>query len=226
MGKGRNSTSSTSSAVFDTSSTSSGHHDSNHVGRSDYYGGDNYSFTLSNGSVTAASITLSSGAVVSMPLNTGISYAVSGSDIIATRTTTQTTDAWTYRDTDADGFYEVVATTQINTAAPTVNMLGFVQREQLQITQSGGVVSGVTQINPLGTSSVLLSSTVSSSTTSWSLQSGLLVETKTNSSGTTQWEVFRDGNSDGTYTEVAHGTGAMISLTGVITATDAVVSSL
>ena len=58
MGKGKNSTKNTSSAVVDTSSVSSGYHDSSDAGRSGYYGGDNYSFTLSNGAVTAASITL------------------------------------------------------------------------------------------------------------------------------------------------------------------------
>jgi hypothetical protein len=190
-------------------------------------GGDIYSFTVLDGAVTAASMNLSSGTTVSMPLNTGIVYSVSGSDIVATRSTSQAIGTIVYRDTNANGFYEIVANAQVNTTAPTVNMQGFVSREQLKMTLgTDGLVTGVTQLNSKGGEKVLLSATVSHSSTSWTVQQNLLVETSTSGSGLAHWEIFRDGNNDGIYTEVAHGTGPLIDLTGVVTATDTVVASL
>jgi hypothetical protein len=189
--------------------------------------GDIYSFTVLDGAVTTASMKLSSGTTVSMPLNTGIVYSVSGSDIVATRSTSQAIDTIVYRDTNANGLYEIVANAQVETTVPTVNMQGFVSREQLKMTLGAdGVVTGVSQLNGKGGEKVLLSAAVSNSSTSWTVQQNLLVETSTSGSGLARWEIFRDGNKDGIYTEVAHGTGPLIDLTGVVTATNAVVASL
>jgi hypothetical protein len=187
--------------------------------------GDVYSFTLTDGKVTAASMQVPSGNSVNLPLNTGVTYSVSGKDIVATRTDSQGIETLRYSDTDADNLFEVVARARVMTAAPGVDMHGFSNREQLSVTLDGSTVKTVSETLHDGSSKVLLSDTVSS-TAQWSVQNGLLIESKTNAAGVTRWEIFRDGNHDGTYTEVAQGHGALIDLVGVISATDAVATSL
>lgn len=187
--------------------------------------GDVYSFTLTDGKVTAVSMQLPSGKSVSLPMGTGIGYSLSGSDIIATRTDSQGIETRRYSDTDADSLYEVVAHARVMTAAPGVDMLGFSTREQLSVTLDGTTVKTVSETLHDGSTKVLLSDTVTSSA-QWTLQNGLLIESKTNPAGVTRWEIFRDGNNDGHYTEVAEGHGALIDLVGVITATDAVAATL
>lgn len=189
--------------------------------------GEVFSFTLTNGSVTAGSLTLPSGSTVSLPLSGTTKYSVSGSEVIATYTNGNVTQEIHFADSDADGLYNVVSSSQVELAAPQSNWLGFVNREQLKATvDTSGTVSAVSQVSWHGNERVLLSSTVSDSNTTWTVQNGLLVETHTLANGTSQWEVFRDGNADGVYTEVASGTGTLINLTGVLTQTDAVAASL
>ena len=189
--------------------------------------GDVFSFTIQADAVTAASVTLPSGSAVALPLTTGVSYSVSGTDVLATRTGTQSTDVLRFSDTDADGLSEVIAQSQVFTAAPPVNALGFPMREALSVTLGASGVTAVSQTRWDGTEIVLLSATVVPADITWAISSGLLVETHTNaSSGQTHWEVFRDGNADGVYTEVASGNGAMIDLVGVTSATDAFASVL
>ena len=189
--------------------------------------GDVFSFTIVDAMVTAASVKLPSGSTLTMPLNTGVIYSVSGADVLATRTDANATRLVQYSDTDADGLYEVIASSQVFTSAPLVNMLGFSQREALSVTLDGAsLVTGVTQTRWDGTEKVLLSATVLPTDTTWAIKTGLLVETHTQINGQTHWEVFRDGNADGNYTEVASGTGALIDLVGVVTQTDAVATLL
>ncbi|MCF8209626.1 MAG: hypothetical protein K9K38_09520 [Rhodoferax sp.] len=183
--------------------------------------GDVFGFTLAGGAVTAASFTLPSGTAVNMPLNTGVAYSVVGADVLATRSTTDATHLVRYSDTDADGLYEVIASSTVFKAAPQVNALGLPAREMLSVTQQAGVVTGVSQTRGDGSQKVLLSATVVPTETSWSLSNGLLVETQTRSNGQVHYEIFRDGNADGQFTEVASGTGAMIDLVGLIAQTDA-----
>jgi len=184
--------------------------------------GDVFSFTVNAGTVTAANVTLPSGSTVALPLTTGVNYSVSGTDVLATRVGTQSTEVLRYSDTDADGLYQVIAQSQVFTTAPQVNALGFSMREALSVTLGTSGVTAVSQTRWDGTEKVLLSSTVVPTDTTWTINNGLLVETHTNAtSGQTHWEVFRDGNADGVYTEVANGTGTLIDLVGVTSATDA-----
>jgi len=189
--------------------------------------GDVFSFTIQAGAVTAASVTLPSGSAVALPLTTGVSYSVSGTDVLATRTGSQSTEVLRYSDTDADGLYQVIAQSQVFTAAPPVNALGFPMREALSVTLGTTGVTAVSQTRWDGTEKVLLSATVVPTDITWAISNGLLVETHTNAtSGQTHWEVFRDGNADGVYTEVASGNGAMIDLVGVTSLTDTFASVL
>ena len=193
-----------------------------HAGSHGFKGmGDVFSFTISSGAVTAASVTLGSGTKVALPLTTGITYSVAGADVLATRSDATATQLLRYSDTDADGFFEVISSSKVLTSAPQVNALGFSTRETLSVTlDAAKVVTGVTQARWDGTLKILLSATAVPTNTTWTITNGLLVETHKGANGQIHWEVFRDGNTDGKYTEVASGTGALIDLVGVIAQTD------
>lgn len=188
--------------------------------------GEVFTFTIASGAVTAAGLTLPSGSKVSLPLTTGVTYSVSGSDVLATRTNAMATDVLRYSDADADGLYAVTAQSHVLTTAPTVNALGFPMREALSVTLSGTQVTAVSQTRWDGTEKVLLSATVVPTATTWAINNGLLVQTHTTPNGQAQWEVFRDGNADGVYTEVASGNGTLIDLVGVVSQTDAFAAQL
>lgn len=190
--------------------------------------GEAFSFTLSGGSVTAASVALPSGDTLSLPLDGKVTYTVEGSDVLATRSNDQGTHTVRYSDADADGLYAVVSTARVMTAAPETNEQGIIRREVLDVTldATGTTVTEVSRTLPNGTEHVLLSSTVARDNVTWTVQNGLVVEVITNDAGQVRWEVFRDGNADGQYTEVASGTGTLVDLVGVVAATDAVAASL
>ncbi|MDP1999270.1 MAG: hypothetical protein Q8K22_06710 [Rhodoferax sp.] len=211
------------SGIVTASGTSGSSFGGGHAGGHGLQGsGDVFSFTTSAGAVTAAKVTLASGTTVALPLTTGVTYSVSGADVLATRTDSNTTESVRYSDTDADGFFQVISSSKVLTTAPQVNLLGFSNRETVSVTlDAAKVVTGVTQAHWNGVDKVLLSATVIPANTTWAITNGLLVETHTETNGQIHWEVFRDGNTDGAYTEVASGTGALIDLVGVVAQTDA-----
>ncbi len=190
--------------------------------------GEAFSFTLIDGKVSAGSLTLPNGDSVTLPTSGGVVYAVSGSDITATLTTGDRVDQLRFSDADGDGLYNVVASSHVNTAAPQTNVLGFSMREAIKVTldSTAADVVAVSQVGWNGNERVLLSADVVPTNTDWSVSQGLVVETHTLPNGSTHWEVYRDGNADGVYTEVASGTGDLIDLVGVVAQTDAVVASL
>lgn len=190
--------------------------------------GEAFSFTLTDGKVSAGSLTLPNGTSVALPTSGGVVYAVSGSDITATLTTAGRVDQLRFSDADGDGLYNVVASSHVDTAAPQTNVLGFNLREAIKVTLDSAAsdVVAVSQVRWDGTERVLLSADVVPANTDWSVSQGLVVETHTLPNGSTHWEVYRDGNADGVYTEVASGTGDVIDLVGVVAQTDAVAASL
>lgn len=189
--------------------------------------GDVFSFTVAGGAVTGAAVTLPSGATVQLPVSAGVDYGLAGADVLATRALAGGIAQVRYSDVDADGFYQAVGTARVLTTAPDVNLFGLSGREALEVTLAGTVVTGVTQILPNGFEWVRLSSdTTVPAGVAWTLQGGLVVETATFANGASSWEVFRDGNGDGRYTEVASGTGQLVDLVGVLAATDPVAAAL
>jgi hypothetical protein len=197
-----------------------------HGGRGLHAAGDAFGFTITAGAVTAAEVTLPSGTVVSLPLTTGVSYSVDGTDVLATRPNTLSTEVTRYSDTDADGLYEVVASSRVMTSTPPVDTLGFSHVETVAVTLASGVVTDVTQTRWDGTSNVLLSATVVPADTTWVISNGLLVETHTQTDALAHYEIFQDGNADGVYTEVASGTGELVDLVGVLAQTASFASML
>lgn len=189
--------------------------------------GDVFSFTVAGGAVTGAAVTLPSGATVQLPVSAGVDYSLAGADVLATRVLDAGIAQVRYSDVDADGFYQAVGTARVLTTAPYVNLFGLSGREALEVVAtSGGVITGVTQLLPNGYEWVRLGNGVAPPGVAWTLQDGMVVETATYANGATSWEVFRDGNGDGRYTEVASGTGQLVDLVGVLAATDAVAVAL
>lgn len=188
--------------------------------------GDVFSFATADGVVTGAAVTLPSGATVELSVAAGIAYSLAGADVLATRTVAGGISEVRYSDVDGDGFYQAVGTARVLTTAPHVNLFGLSGRETLEVTAAGDVVTGVTQVLPNGFEWVRLPDTTGSAGVAWTLQDGLVVETATFANGATSWEVFRDGNGDGRYTEVASGTGQLVDLVGVLAATDPVAAAL
>lgn len=188
--------------------------------------GDVFSFTVAGGAVTAAAVTLPSGTSVDLSVFPGVAYALAGADVLATRTLAGGFSQVRYSDIDADGFYQAVGTARVFTSAPQPEGFGFGGREVLKVTSAGGVVTGVTQVLANGFEWVRHSATIDPPGVEWTLQSGLVVQTQTSWNGATTWEVFRDGNADGRYTEVANGAGQLVDLVGVLAATNAVAGAL
>jgi len=188
--------------------------------------GDVFSFTVAGGAVTGAAVTLPSGATVQLPVSAGVDYSVAGADVLATRALDAGIAQMRYSDVDADGFYQAVSTARVLTTTPYVNLFGLSGREALEVATAGGVVTSVTQVLPNGYEWVRLSDGTAPPGVAWTLQDGMVVETATYANGATSWEVFRDGNGDGRYTEVASGTGQLVDLVGVLAATDPVAAAL
>lgn len=188
--------------------------------------GDVFSFSVAAGEVTGAAVTLPWGTTIQLPVSAGVDYGLAGTDVLATRALAGGFSQVRYSDVDADGFYQAVSTARVLTTAPHVNLFGLSGREALEVTATGGVVTGVTQILPNGYEWVRLSETTIPDGVAWARQGELVVETATFANGATSWEVFRDGNGDGRYTEVASGTGQLVDLVGVLDATQAVAPTL
>jgi hypothetical protein len=188
--------------------------------------GEAFRFTLSDGTVTAASMLLPSGAARDLMLAGTASYAAANGDVLATQAILAGLSQVRYGDADGDGLYAVIGTARVLTAAPHLNVFGVPGRETLAVTIADGAVSGVSQMYPNGGETVLLSATVVPPSASWTVETGLVVERHTLADGNTSWEVFRDGNGDGLYTEVANGTGVLVELAGVVALTDPVATLL
>ncbi len=188
--------------------------------------GDVFSFGVTGGAVTAAAVTLPWGATMQLPVAAGVDYSLASADVLATRALAGGVAQVRYSDVDADGFYQAVGTARVLTTAPQANLFGLSGREVLEVTAAGNVVTGVTQVLPNGFEWVRLPDPAGGAGVAWKLESGLVVETATFANGATSWEVFRDGNGDGRYTEVASGTGQLVDLVGVLAATDPVAAAL
>lgn len=193
--------------------------------------GEAFRFTFSDGTVTAASMLLPSGATRDLMLAGTASYAlakadVPNGDVLATQAIAAGLSQVRYGDADGDGLYAVVGTARVLTVAPHLNIFDVPGRETLAVTLADGAVSGVSQLYPNGSETVLLSATVVPPNASWTVEAGLVVERHTLADGGISWEVFRDGNDDGLYTEVANGTGTLVELSGVLTLTEPVVTLL
>lgn len=188
--------------------------------------GDVFQFTLVSGAVTDATMQTPGGSTVELRTPTGLTYTVDGEDVVATLVGERGTSTVVYSDTDDDGFYQVVASSHVMTSAPADGAGRPTRAVTVTLDSAASDVVEVSRLTRNGEEVVIYTADDAPEQVDWSVQQGLVVQTVTGPGGATHWGVFRDGNNDGVYTEVASGTGTMVDLVGVISATDAFANAL
>lgn len=189
--------------------------------------GDVFSFTIEAGAVTDASVQTRAGTMIDLPSPEGLSYSVQGETVVATMVHDASTVTRVYSDTDDDGLYEVVASSRVMTQAPDAAASGPGGAHTVTVTLDAAKtdVLEVSRTGRGGNEITIYSSTEAQANANvsvdWSVQQGLVVQTVTTADGHARYEIYRDGNADGVYTQVATGTGTMPELVGVVAATDA-----
>ena len=179
-------------------------------------GAEVFSFEVTDGVVTSAARTIN-GTTVSFSDNADGEFTLKGDDIVLTRTMARGQEVIVFSDDDADALYAITARARIDTTAPTTSDDGIVRAHQLTITLDP-TTSAITEVSHVlrdGTTRVIQGDDLS-----FVLDQGLLLATHTSESGNTRWEIFRDGNADGTYTEVAQGFGDVVDLSTVVNLTE------
>jgi len=179
-------------------------------------GAEIFSFGVTDGVVTSAARTLN-GNTIPFSDNADGEFTLKGDDIVLTRTLTRGQEVIVFSDDDADSLYAIASRARINTTAPVTSDDGVVHAHQLTITLDP-TTSAITEVSHVlrdGTTRVIQGDDLS-----FFLDQGLLIAEHTGESGNTRWEVFRDGNADGTYTEVAEGFGEVVDLAAVLNLTE------
>ena len=179
-------------------------------------GAEIFSFGVTDGVVTSAARTIN-GNTIPFSDNADGEFTLKGDDIVLTRTLTRGQEVIVFSDADADSLYAITARARINTTAPVTSDDGVVHAHQLTITLDP-TTSAITEVSRVlrdGTTRVIQGDDLS-----FVLDQGLLIAEHTGDSGSTRWEIFRDGNADGTYTEVAEGFGDVVDLAAVLNLTE------
>ena len=189
-------------------------------GHGGYDAGDaSYTFTITNGAVTAVQASTTHGSTTTtrdVAIGPTTSYTVN-SDGTITQTTVVDHEVETtiYAAGTTAGSYNVQSVTdtyiQQGTATTRLDVEPY-DRAKFTI-DSSGAVTAVDKVLSDGTTKTV---TVDSDTTYTQLASGYVLEVQTHGSHTS-FEVYHDGNGDGIYTEIAHGSGSTVDLVGLQT---------
>jgi len=175
-----------------------------------------YQFAVANGSVSSVA-EVEHGVTKTKYIKPYQTYSVSGADVLKTESKGVFQEISRYTDGNADGIYQKTSeATVLNVGAATTTLqlqkalshsdhMKFDLDVSDQVLSASHVLSNGAVVNePLNAN------------TQFSVQNGFMVEAVT--AGTaTRWEIFRDGNGDGIYTEVAHGLGPIVDLVGLAT---------
>ncbi len=170
-----------------------------------------FSFTIANGTVTAEQEVEGSSATSThshnLPLDPASQFQVSGATVTETSVRGNEIEVTTFVQSGTAGLYAVSseATTIIPVGTATT-ALSVEPHERAEFTfDAGGAVSAIQTVHADGTTSAY---TPGSHESFAQAAPGFVVETFTHGTQTA-YEVFHDGNGDGIYTAVAHGTGAV-----------------
>jgi hypothetical protein len=180
-----------------------------------------YGFTIAGGVVTAMSLTETHGSHTSThTLHTGptTSFTV-GADGTVTETyiAGHTIESTTYAPSGTAGLYAVtIETATFIQPGSATTLLDIDPRDRAKFTiDASGAVSAVQQVLADGSTRSVTPGTSTTATTTYSqLAAGYVVEVHTHASHSS-YEVYHDGNGDGVYTEVAHGSGTTVDLVGL-----------
>lgn len=182
-----------------------------------------YGFTIANGAVTAMSVTETNGSGTqahtsthTVPIGSTTSFSVA-----ADGTVTETTiaghaiESTTYAPSGTTGLYAV--TSESHTFIPSgsaTTLLDIEPHDRARFTiDASGAVTQVERVLADGSTKSI---TPGSATTYSQLAAGYVLEVQTHGTHTA-YEVYHDGNGDGIYTEVAHGSGSTVDLVGLQT---------
>jgi hypothetical protein len=178
-----------------------------------------YAFTITNGAVSAMSVTEthhthSSTHVVPIDATTTFSVAADGT-VTETAITGHTIETTTYAPSGTAGLYAV--TSETNTfiqpgSATTLLDIEPHDRARFAIDTSGAV----TQVGKVLADGSIKTLVPDADTVYSQLATGYVLEVRTRGMHTS-YEVYHDGNGDGIYTEVAHGSGSTVDLVGLQT---------
>ena len=183
-----------------------------------------YTFTITDGTVTAVQHLVGTRSH-NEPIGSTSKFVV-GADgkIVETSVHDNVIETITYVAGSTVGQYVVASDArsfvQAGTASTVLDVEGC-DRAKFTIDASG-TISGVQQVKFDGSTSTL---TVSSNTTYKQLEAGYVLEVQTRGSHTS-YELYHDGNGDGIYTEVAHGSGSTVDLVGLKTQLNATIEAL
>lgn len=187
--------------------------------------GRTYGFTISNGAVTAVTEGTSASThthtidVAKLP---GTSFTVSGNTVTEISVHDNVVETEKYVTTDGSTYKLASDTLSFISAGTSTTALSVEPEERLSFTFSGTTVTATQAVKLDGTTASLpakLAATYSE------LAAGYVLQTVT--VGThSYYEVFHDGNGDGIYTAVAHGTGTTVDLVGLQTQINAQVNAL
>lgn len=167
--------------------------------------------------MTAAQVTEGSGTSThshTLRTDATTTFSVSASGAVTeTSVHDNVVETTTYVAVGTTGLYAVSANSEtfIQSGAATT-LLDLEPHDRLEFTISAtSVVSDPLQVKSDGTTKAV---TASASTTYTLLEAGYVLEVHTRG-GHSSYEVYHDGNGDGIYTEVAHGSGATVDLVGL-----------
>ncbi|HPU52820.1 MAG TPA: hypothetical protein PK359_14760 [Burkholderiaceae bacterium] len=197
-----------------------------------------FSFEVSDGVVTSAERVIN-GKTIPFYTSGNAEFTLQGDDIVLTRTTSDSEHLIVFSDADSDGLYAITSRAEIETGMP--DMGGGDDDDDDGMDDGDGDGDGhhdhaqdhdadqvTVTIDPNTSAITAVSRVLDDGSTraidndnfSFALEQGLLIGTRTIGNGATHWEIYRDGNADGTYTEVAHGSGELVDLVAVLTLTE------
>ncbi|HLZ76981.1 hypothetical protein [Phenylobacterium sp.] len=176
-----------------------------------------FSFTVSNGTVTAEQVVSGSSAANehthALHAPPDATFTASGATVTETAVEGHEVDTTTYVQTGASGLFAVASRTEtVIPEGSATTALSVEPFERAEFTfGAGGAVASISTVHADGTVTAF---TPHSGEAFTQLAPGIVEETFTHGSHTS-FEVFADGNGDGIYTAVAHGEGTTVDLTGL-----------
>ena len=175
-----------------------------------------YSFTTSNGEVTAVQAVASHGSnssTHSLTIAPSASFAVSGGAITETLVQGNAVETIRFVQPSGSGLYAVASDSRSFIPADGAStLLSIDPFERAKFTfDANGNITQVQSVSPTGAVTTI---TPDSHTAFSQLAPGFVQETVTYGSHTA-YEVFFDGSGAGTYTAVAHGSGSTVDLVGL-----------
>jgi hypothetical protein len=174
-----------------------------------------YGFTVAAGKVTAIVEGIASGKnhTVDVSKLPGTAFAVSGNTITETSIHGNTIETVQFVTTDGSTYKIASDTLTFVSAGAATTLLSVEPEERMSFTFSGSTVTAA-QVVRLDGTTASAHANVKLTTTYTQPAAGYVVETVTDGTHS-RYEVFHDGNGDGIYTAVAHGTGTTVDLVGL-----------